>query len=100
MQEIAARLGEHGVAIQLTDAAREWLSSEGYDPKFGARPLRRTLQKRVESPLSIMLLRGEFEAGDTVEVDANEEGLIFQKTEDSGTLVGIMMPNAQSSEIG
>ena len=100
MREIAARLGEHGVSIQLTDAAREWLSNEGYDPKFGARPLRRTLQKRVESPLSITLLRGEFEAGETVEVDANEEGLIFQKMEDSGTLVGIVIPNAQSSEIG
>jgi ATP-dependent Clp protease ATP-binding subunit ClpC len=81
MKEIAGRLGEHGITIELTDAAREWLANEGYDPQFGARPLRRTLQKRVESPLSVELLRGEFKVGDVVVVDAGEEGLIFKKKE-------------------
>ena len=79
--EIAGRLTEHGITIELTDAAREWLANEGYDPQFGARPLRRTLQKRVESPLSVKLLRGEFQAGDTVVVDADEEGLVFHSAE-------------------
>ena len=52
MQEIAGRLKEHNIEIELTDAAREWLAKEGFDPQFGARPLRRMLQRKVESPLS------------------------------------------------
>jgi len=81
IKEIAGRLAEHGITIQLTDAARAWLANEGYDPQFGARPLRRTLQKHVESPLSVKLLRGEFAAGDTVMVDATQEGIVFRKAE-------------------
>jgi ATP-dependent Clp protease ATP-binding subunit ClpC len=81
IKEIAGRLAEHGITIQLTDAARAWLANEGYDPQFGARPLRRTLQKHVESPLSVKLLRGEFAAGDTVVVDATQEGIVFRKAE-------------------
>jgi ATP-dependent Clp protease ATP-binding subunit ClpC len=78
MKEIAGRLGEHGITIELTNAARTWLAEEGYDPAFGARPLRRTLQKKVESPLSVKLLQGEFKDGDVVVVDYNEnEGLVF-----------------------
>ena len=82
MKEIAGRLGEHGITIELTDPARVWLAEQGYDPAFGARPLRRTLQKQVESPLSVKLLRGEFKDGDFVIVDHNEdEGLVFIKKE-------------------
>ncbi|MBN1219945.1 MAG: AAA family ATPase [Anaerolineae bacterium] len=83
MKEIAGRLGEHGITIELTDPARVWLADQGYDPAFGARPLRRTLQKQVESPLSVKLLRGEFKSGDTVIVDYNEdEGLMFIRKEE------------------
>ncbi len=83
MKEIAQRLGEHGVTIELTDAARLWLAELGYDPAFGARPLRRALQKQVESPLSVRLLRGEFSTGDVIVVDYNEEkGLQFIKQKD------------------
>ncbi|MCB0165561.1 MAG: AAA family ATPase, partial [Anaerolineae bacterium] len=82
IQEIAERLSEHGITIELTDAARNWLAEEGYDPAFGARPLRRTLQKQVESPLSVRLLQGEFAEGDVIVVDHNEEaGLTFIKKE-------------------
>lgn len=82
MKEIAARLKEQGIEIQLTQAAREWLSQEGFDPQFGARPLRRTLQRKVESPLSRKLLAGEFKSGDVALVDHNEkEGLTFRKRE-------------------
>jgi ATP-dependent Clp protease ATP-binding subunit ClpC len=73
MEEIRERLSEHDLAVELTLAAREWLANEGYDPAFGARPLRRALQKHVESPLSVSLLSGEFKAGDTVIVDVHEE---------------------------
>jgi ATP-dependent Clp protease ATP-binding subunit ClpC len=92
MKEIAARLSEHGINIELTNAAQEWLANEGYDPQFGARPLRRTLQKRVESPLSVKLLRGEFQRGDTVLVDADEEGVYFRKADFSPAL-SLNMPN-------
>ncbi len=97
MKEIAARLSEHGITIELTEAAREWLSNEGYDPQFGARPLRRTLQKHVESPLSVRLLRGEFRSGDTVLVDAaGSEGLSFHRKETPAAVVEIPLSNASS----
>jgi ATP-dependent Clp protease ATP-binding subunit ClpC len=82
MQEIAERLKEHNIEIEMTDAAREWLAKEGFDPQFGARPLRRTLQRKVESPLSRKLLEKEFQAGDGVVIDVVErEGIVFRKKE-------------------
>ncbi len=84
MKEIRERLEERGVVIELTGAARRWLAEEGYDPAFGARPLRRTLQRYVESPLSKRILQGEFEAGDNILADVaksedNGKELEFQK---------------------
>lgn len=73
MNEIGERLADVGLEVELTDKAREWIATEGYDPAFGARPMKRVLQKNVESPLSIRLLKGEFVAGDTVIVDVNDE---------------------------
>jgi len=83
MREIAERLEEQGITIELTETARDWLAEAGYDPQFGARPLRRTLQRRVENPLSIQLLEGRFSPGDHVIVDVDEEsgGLKFTKAE-------------------
>ena len=72
MKEIADRLSEHGIKIELTAAARNWLAEEGYDPQFGARPVRRTLERHVENPLARRLLAGEFMDGDTVIVDVQE----------------------------
>jgi len=86
MGEIAERLEEQGLKVKLTDAARRWLANEGFDPQFGARPLRRALQKRVESPLSVKLLRGDFEKGDLVVVDAGEDGLTFERRAGEGGL--------------
>jgi ATP-dependent Clp protease ATP-binding subunit ClpC len=97
MKEIADRLAEHNITITLTDAAREWLANEGYDPQYGARPLRRTLQKRVESPMSVKLLSGEFKAGDEVVVDADEEGLSFHKAGKSA--VPVVLPNELEVEV-
>jgi ATP-dependent Clp protease ATP-binding subunit ClpC len=80
MKEIQERLSESHVTVQLTGAARKWLAREGFDPAFGARPLRRALQKYVESPLSVKMLQGEVKSGDTVIVDwAEGEGLKFQR---------------------
>jgi ATP-dependent Clp protease ATP-binding subunit ClpC len=80
MREIQERLSEHGLRVELTEAARQWLAREGFDPAFGARPLRRALQKHVESPLSVQMLRGDFKSGDVVTVDYVEgQGLDFQR---------------------
>jgi ATP-dependent Clp protease ATP-binding subunit ClpC len=73
MKEIRTRLDEHGLNVELTPAAREWLAKAGYDPNFGARPLRRVLQKLVESPLSISLLSGQFKSKDHIMVDLDKE---------------------------
>ena len=73
MKEVQDRLNEYNITVELTDAARKWLAKEGYDPAFGARPLRRAIQKNVESPLSVELLSGKFKDGATVVVDVDEE---------------------------
>ncbi len=79
MKEIRERLAEQGLSVELTDAARRWLARQGYEPAFGARPLKRALQKYVESPLSVQILRGDFPEGSYVVVDATDEGgLIFR----------------------
>jgi len=86
MNEIRERLGERGINVELTDAARGWLAREGFDSAFGARPLRRTLQRYVESPLSKRILRGELQPGDQViadlgETEGDERGLEFRRQE-------------------
>ena len=67
-----ARLEERGLTFELTSAAKDAILEEGYEPQFGARPLRRVLQRRIESPLSKRLLAGEFEDGDCISVDFAE----------------------------
>jgi len=81
MDEIRQRLAEHNLTVELTDNTRKWLAHEGFDPNFGARPLKRTLQKFVESPLSVKLLSGDFKEGDQVlvDLDKDKEGLEFKK---------------------
>ncbi len=73
MDEIQERLGEHNLKVVLTETARDWLANIGYDAAFGARPLRRALQKYVESPLSVSLLSGQFSNGNTIQVDVDPE---------------------------
>ena len=77
MEEVRSRLGEHGLEIELSQAAKEWLANHGYDEDFGARPLKRALQRYVESPLSVKLLQGEFKKGDSVLVNADDGKLQF-----------------------
>ena len=86
MKEIQDRLAEFGVKVELTTAARKWLARTGYDSAFGARPLRRALQKYVESPLSVELLGGKIPSGVSVVVDANADGsgLDFKTKEGKG----------------
>jgi ATP-dependent Clp protease ATP-binding subunit ClpB len=73
------RLAERGLGLELTDAAKEQLVEAGWDPTYGARPLKRAIQRLVENPLALRLLEGEFGEGDTVRVDAEDGELVFAK---------------------
>jgi ATP-dependent Clp protease ATP-binding subunit ClpB len=78
------RLGDRGVELELTEAARDLLGREGYDPAYGARPLKRLVQRRIENPLAQMMLGGEVRDGDRVVVDAQGDEVTFVVAEPSG----------------
>jgi ATP-dependent Clp protease ATP-binding subunit ClpB len=71
-------LAERDLTLTLTDAALDLLANEGYDPRFGARPLKRTIQRRLQNPLAMKLLNGEFKPGHTIEVDAADGELAIR----------------------
>jgi ATP-dependent Clp protease ATP-binding subunit ClpB len=77
-EELKRLLHERGLAFVLTDEARDALADEGYDPHYGARPLKRTLQRRVQNPLAMKLLEGAFKPGDTVEVAWSGGQFVFR----------------------
>lgn len=83
MQGIAERLLENRLHVHLTEPARHWLARAGFDKAFGARPLRRALQRYVENPLSMRLLRGDFASGDLIVIDELNGQLIFERHLDS-----------------
>src|SRR5690606_3353100 len=74
MKEVYARLAEEDLKLTLTEAALAFLVERGYDQKFGARPLRRAIQRYIEDPLSERILSTEFPAGEEIEVDVSPEG--------------------------
>jgi ATP-dependent Clp protease ATP-binding subunit ClpC len=83
LKDIQSRLSDHGLQVELTDSAKQWLADVGYDPAFGARPLKRAMQKHIESPLSVSILSGGFGFGDTVVVDIVDDQVDFRKKEGS-----------------
>jgi ATP-dependent Clp protease ATP-binding subunit ClpB len=74
LESLSRRLAERDIAVVLTDAAKRVLADEGYDPAYGARPLKRVIQKRVQDQLALRILQGEFADGDRIDVDADGEG--------------------------
>jgi ATP-dependent Clp protease ATP-binding subunit ClpC len=76
-KDLQKRLAERKLSVEITEKAKSWLAKEGYDPVYGARPLRRALEKYVENPLAVKVLGGEFKEGDTIIVDTADEGLTF-----------------------
>ena len=74
LQSLTGRLGERGLGLEVTEKARGFLAAEGYNPAYGARPLKRALQRKIQDPLALMLLEGKFLPGDLVRVDLADSG--------------------------
>jgi ATP-dependent Clp protease ATP-binding subunit ClpB len=81
LARLRERLAERGLSLELTDAAQEALAEAGWDPAYGARPLKRAIQRLIENPLALRLLEGDFGEGDTVRVDAQNGELVFERAE-------------------
>ncbi|MGB5311008.1 MAG: AAA family ATPase, partial [Polyangiales bacterium] len=73
------RIGERDMRLQITDAAKDFLANVGYDPAYGARPLKRAIQRYLENGLAEDILAGRFSAGDTILVDAGDAKLVFRR---------------------
>jgi len=79
LERLRQRLAERRIELELTDAAKEALAEAGWDPAYGARPLKRAIQRQLENPLAMRLLEGDFADGDTVRVDARDGELVFER---------------------
>jgi ATP-dependent Clp protease ATP-binding subunit ClpB len=77
LQRLQKLLADRKIALELDEAARAWLGQKGYDPAYGARPLKRVIQKYVQDPLAEMVLSGKIHDGDKVEITAGKDGLMF-----------------------
>lgn len=76
---VAKRLADRKIKVAFTENAKKLLIEEGYDPAYGARPLKRTIQQRLENPLAAELLAGKFADGDSIKIDADAHKFIFEK---------------------
>jgi len=83
LKNLRAQLTEKGYEMEITPEAKELIYREGYNPVFGARPLRRAIQRLVENPLADEILRGTFKSGDLIRVSAEDNRLKFEKKEAS-----------------
>ncbi len=84
LRGLQRRLAERKLTVTLTDAARDYLANKGYDPAFGARPLKRLIQREIQDPLAMKLLSGDIHDGDTIEIDVGDGGLVFSDRLSSG----------------
>ena len=79
LERLKKRLAQQQLTLDVDVAAKKLLAKEGYDPQFGARPLKRAVQERILNPLSMKLLEGEFKPGDRIKVTAKDGELVFQR---------------------
>ncbi len=91
---VERRLSESRISLEVTDAARAFVAREGYDPTYGARPLRRAIQRLIENPLAKRILAGEFPAGSTVRIDLTGDELTFARTDAAAT------PEPEATPVG
>jgi ATP-dependent Clp protease ATP-binding subunit ClpB len=83
LDQLRKRLAERNMTLSLSDKARAYLAREGYDPAYGARPLKRLIQKQIVDPLAKQLLAGEFKEADALEADLDPRGqMAFNKTKE------------------
>jgi ATP-dependent Clp protease ATP-binding subunit ClpA len=95
LENVRRRLAESRIGLEVTDAARAFVAREGYDPIYGARPLRRAIQRLIENPLARRILAGDFPAGSTVRVDVAGDELTFDAAGEAAPA-----PDAQAAEVG
>jgi len=79
LERLRERLADRGLKLELTDDAKQAIGDAGWDPTYGARPLKRAIQRLLENPLALRLLEGDFGEGDTIRVDAQNSDLVFIK---------------------
>jgi ATP-dependent Clp protease ATP-binding subunit ClpB len=77
LRRVSRLLAEKGYRLEVSEAAKEFLAEAGYDPDFGARPLKRAIQRELQDPLALKILSGEFKEGEVIRVDRGKEGLTF-----------------------
>jgi ATP-dependent Clp protease ATP-binding subunit ClpB len=78
LKRLRQNLANRKMALEITDDAKELLAEKGYDPVYGARPLKRTIQRLIQDPLAVKILEGEFQEGDRVRIDADGDALAFE----------------------
>jgi ATP-dependent Clp protease ATP-binding subunit ClpB len=81
LDRLRKRLADRGLELELSDPAKQVIGDAGWDPAFGARPLKRSIQRLLENPLAVRLLEGDFVGGDVIRVDAQNGDLVFTKAE-------------------
>ncbi|MHC4776794.1 MAG: ATP-dependent Clp protease ATP-binding subunit, partial [Planctomycetota bacterium] len=86
LRRLQGRLAERGLSLSMTDDAKAALAAEGYDPQFGARPLKRVIQQRIENPIATRILAGEIDSGDAVEVDYQGKTFTFKRSRPAETV--------------
>jgi ATP-dependent Clp protease ATP-binding subunit ClpB len=77
IERLAKLLEDRKLKLELTDAANQWLANAGYDPVYGARPLKRTIQRSLQDPLAMLILEGRIQEGERIGVDAGDGGLLI-----------------------
>lgn len=98
VDEVRERLSGKDMTITLSDPAREYLIKEGYDPEYGARPLRRTIQRKLEDPLAEAILEGQFDDGDVIEVRYHDSSLTFAKADDPSRSSESSVPETEETD--
>ncbi|MFN2108449.1 MAG: ATP-dependent Clp protease ATP-binding subunit [Anaerolineae bacterium] len=87
IDKLRERIQDNNLGLRLSEAGQEWLATHGYDPEYGARPLKRLIQQEVETPLSDRLLNGEYQAGDIILIDADDDGILLQHAEEPELMI-------------
>jgi ATP-dependent Clp protease ATP-binding subunit ClpA len=89
LSEMSKRIALRHITVNVTDKAKKWLAKQGYDPNFGARPLKRIIQTAILDPLSLKIISGEINEGARVQIDVKAEKLVIKETAPAPVAVGV-----------